>query len=43
MLLTPQWVTAKNMADTVIKDKWVTVAKLCVSAVQEECSAAGIS
>jgi D-xylose transport system substrate-binding protein len=43
VLLTPKWVTAKNMADTVIKDKWVTVAKLCVSAVQEECSAAGIS
>jgi D-xylose transport system substrate-binding protein len=42
LLLTPKWVTSTNMAATVIKDKWITPAKLCVSAVSAACTAAGI-
>ena len=30
MLLVPKWVTAQNMAATVIKDKWIKVSVLCV-------------
>ena len=41
-LLTPVWVTADNMAATVIKDQAVKVSELCVSAVAAACTAAGI-
>ena len=43
MLLTPVWVTADNMADTVVADKAVNVSDLCVTAVADACTAAGIS
>ena len=42
VLLTPKWVTSDNMNATVIKDKWVTPSALCVSAVKQACTAAGI-
>jgi D-xylose transport system substrate-binding protein len=42
VLMTPVWVTAKNMNDTVIKDKAVTAAQLC-KGFTEQCKAAGIS
>jgi D-xylose transport system substrate-binding protein len=42
LLLTPKWVTAQNMAATVIKDGWTTAQKLCVQAVAAACTAAGI-
>ncbi|TXN31875.1 sugar ABC transporter substrate-binding protein [Lacisediminihabitans profunda] len=41
-LLTPLWVTTKNMAATVVKDGAVTVANLCVTQVKDACTAAGI-
>jgi D-xylose transport system substrate-binding protein len=40
--LTPIWVTAENMADTVVKDGAVNVSELCVAAVAAACTAAGI-
>ncbi len=43
VLLTPVWVTADNMADTVVADKAVNVSDLCVTAVADACTAAGIS
>jgi D-xylose transport system substrate-binding protein len=42
-LLTPVWVTADNMKDTVVADKFVKVSDLCTSAVQAACTKAGIS
>ena len=42
VLLVPKWVTADNMASTVIKDKWITVPDLCITAVASACTAAGI-
>jgi D-xylose transport system substrate-binding protein len=42
-LLTPVWVTAKNMASTVIADKFVDKAQLCAGAFAASCSSAGIS
>jgi len=42
VLLTPKWVTAANMQATVIKDKWIKVSALCISAVKTACVAAGI-
>jgi D-xylose transport system substrate-binding protein len=41
--LTPVWVTSANMADTVVKDQAVKVSDLCVAAVAQACTAAGIS
>ncbi len=41
-LLTPVWVTADNMASTVVKDAAVKVPDLCVTAVAAACAAAGI-
>jgi D-xylose transport system substrate-binding protein len=41
-LLTPIWVTAANMNDTVIKDGIVTASAVCVPAVAAACTAAGI-
>jgi D-xylose transport system substrate-binding protein len=42
-LLTPLWVTTKNMADTVIKDGAVKVSDVCTAALKSACTAAGIS
>jgi D-xylose transport system substrate-binding protein len=42
-LLTPKWVTAANMNDTVIKDQFVDKNALCTDAGAAACSAAGIS
>jgi D-xylose transport system substrate-binding protein len=41
-LLSPEWVTTTNMADTVIKDAAVKVGDLCVPAVAAACTALGI-
>lgn len=41
--LTPQWVTAKNMEATVVKDGQVTAKQLCTGSYASECQAAGIS
>jgi D-xylose transport system substrate-binding protein len=41
-LLTPLWVTTKNMAATVVKDGAVTVSDLCISQLKSACTAAGI-
>ena len=43
VLLTPTWVTTTNMASTVIADKFVTVAQLCVGQYAPLCKTAGIS
>jgi D-xylose transport system substrate-binding protein len=43
VLLTPTWVTASNMASTVIADKFVTAAQLCTGKYAAACKAAGIS
>jgi len=42
VLLTPYWVNEKNMQDTVIKDKFVDVTKLCAAVGAAVCTAAGI-
>jgi D-xylose transport system substrate-binding protein len=41
--LTVQWVTPANMASTVIADKFVTAAQLCVGQYVAFCKTAGIS
>jgi len=41
-LLTPVWVTADNMAETVVADDAVDVADLCIQSLQSACQAAGI-
>jgi len=43
VLLTPTWVTTTNMASTVVADKFVTVAQLCVGQYVAFCKTAGIS
>jgi len=45
VLLTPEWVTAKNMNSTVIADKFVPPAQLCAApyATAAACKAAGIN
>ena len=43
VLNTPIWVTTTNMASTVIADKAVTPAQLCVAQFAAACKAAGIS
>ena len=43
VLLQPTWVTTTNMASTVIADKFVTVAQLCVGQYVAFCKTAGIS
>ncbi|HEX7354482.1 MAG TPA: substrate-binding domain-containing protein [Mycobacteriales bacterium] len=43
VLLTPEWVTTKNMNDTVIKDQFVPASQLCTAAYAAACTAAGIS
>lgn len=42
-LLTPIWVTPKNMAATVVKDGFVPAAKLCAGGLSSDCKAAGIT
>jgi D-xylose transport system substrate-binding protein len=42
ILLATVWVTSANMADTVVKDAAVKVADLCITAVADACTAAGI-
>lgn len=42
VLLSPIWVTPKNMDATVVKDKFVDPAKLCSGSHAAECKAAGI-
>lgn len=41
-LLTPIWVTEKNMKDTVIKDQFISASTLCTDVGQAACDAAGI-
>lgn len=43
VLLPPTWVTAANMASTVIADKFVSASELCAAEYQAACTAAGIS
>jgi D-xylose transport system substrate-binding protein len=43
VLLTPEWVTTKNMNSTVIADKFVPASQLCSGKYASACSAAGIS
>jgi D-xylose transport system substrate-binding protein len=43
VLLTPVWVTPKNMASTVVKDNFVPAAQLCAGGLASACKAAGIS
>ena len=40
--LTPEWVTAANMASTVVKDGATKASDLCIAAVASACTAAGI-
>jgi len=42
VLLTPMWVDSKNMADTVIKDKFVSASALCSAVGASVCSANNI-
>jgi D-xylose transport system substrate-binding protein len=42
VLLTPYWVTTANMEDTVIKDKFIDVAKLCAAVGADVCTANNI-
>jgi D-xylose transport system substrate-binding protein len=42
ILMVPIWVTAKTIANTVVKDKFVDVAKLCTGDATAACKAAGI-
>jgi D-xylose transport system substrate-binding protein len=43
VLLTPQWVTAKNINATIIKDNFVPAKQLCAGTYAAECKKAGIS
>ena len=43
VLATPKWVTAANMNDTVIADKFVPVSQLCTGQYASACQAAGIA
>ncbi len=43
VLLAPVWVTAENMASTVVEDGAVKVSDLCISELTAACTAAGIS
>jgi D-xylose transport system substrate-binding protein len=39
---TPFWVTSDNMADTIIKDGWLSASDLCTSDLAQACTKAGI-
>jgi D-xylose transport system substrate-binding protein len=43
ILLVPEWVTAKNMNSTIIKDKFVYAKQLCAAPYRANCVAAGIT
>jgi D-xylose transport system substrate-binding protein len=43
VLLTPEWVTSKNMNSTVVADGAVPAKQICTAAYQKACAAAGIS
>jgi len=43
VLLTPIWVTTKNMESTVVKDGFRSASDICISAVTSACQSAGIS
>jgi len=42
VLLTPEWVTTKNMKTTIVKDKFVPTKTLCAGSYASDCKAAGI-
>jgi D-xylose transport system substrate-binding protein len=42
-LLTPEWVTTKNMKSTVIADNFVPASQLCTGSYAADCTAAGIT
>jgi D-xylose transport system substrate-binding protein len=42
-LLTPTWVTAANMNDTVIKDQFISASALCQAVGASVCTSAGIT
>jgi D-xylose transport system substrate-binding protein len=42
VLVTPEWITAKNMRTTVINDGYVTTSELCAAPYTADCAAAGI-
>jgi D-xylose transport system substrate-binding protein len=42
VLLSPEWVTTKNMNATIIKDNFVPASQLCTGSYAAECTAAGI-
>ncbi len=42
VLLTPEWVTTKNMKATILKDKFVPAKQLCAGPYAAACKAAGI-
>ena len=43
VLLTPTWVTTKNMNATVVKDNFVPASQLCAGSYASDCAAEGIS
>jgi D-xylose transport system substrate-binding protein len=43
VLMRPEWVTAKNMNGTVIKDHFVAASQLCAGKYRADCKAAGIT
>jgi D-xylose transport system substrate-binding protein len=43
VLMTPEWVTTKNMNATIIKDNFVPAASLCAAPYSSDCTAAGIT
>ena len=42
VLLTPEWVTARNMKATVIQDQFATAAQVCTTGYAQDCAAAGL-
>ncbi len=42
VLMTPKWVTTKNMNSTVMKDDFVPASQLCAGSYAVDCKAAGI-
>ena len=43
VLLEPEWVTAANIAKTIIKDNFVPASKLCAGSFASDCTTAGIT
>ncbi len=43
VLMSPKWVTPKNMNATVVKDNFVPASQLCAGSYAASCSAAGIT